>query len=505
MATRNDRLLQLYEEKMQRIAESSAKGVSAFESQADKDARVEKLLKDYEAFCMYYFSEYCTSTFGEFHKRTVRKLSKSWNIIALLQWSREFGKSVHANMMYPIWQLMRGELTGFIGYSANEDLAVRLLMDAKVNLEANAKLINDFGPQRGGKWEMDQFVTRKGIGFYAFGVDQTVRGTRFGSRRPNIASVDDLNDMRTLKNDRLSREKFERVKEDLMPALLTKRWQLLIPQNKFHRNAVTAIFEQEAELKSKVYISKANLLNEAGKSSWPQHISTEEAKDKIQAMGHLSSQREFFNNPIEEGTIFKREYIRYAKRLPWNSYDHLVSYTDPSYRNNQKSDYKACLLIGKKAGLYTVLRARVDRVSIEQMFEWCYAFDEEVGDPGAIRHYMESNFIQDMHFKALEPLAKKHGRRLRVIGDDRAKPDKFQRVSSLEPLFTNPRIFFDQTQKEDPGMVRLISQLLAFERGSNMNDDGPDALEGGITKIDMLAMTTVKPAYIQRSKSKFSF
>ena len=29
-------------------------------------------------------------------------------------------------------------------------------------------------------------------------------------------------------------------------------------------------------------------------------------------------------------------------------------------------------------------------------------------------------------------------------------------------------------------MIRLASQFLAFEKGSKVNDDGPDAVEGGI-------------------------
>lgn len=490
---------------MQRIAEATAGGVPAFESALEKEARKEALLKNYSKFCQHYFAEYCSSPMAPFHTSTVHYLKRTWNKVMLLQWSREFGKSVHANFMYPIYQLLRGELSGFIGYSANQDLAMRLMMDMKIALEANAKIIYDYGLQKSGKWEMDQFVTTGGIGFYAFGTDQTVRGTRFGHRRPNMASVDDLNDMRTLKNDKLSREKYERVKEDLMPALSTERWQLLIPQNKFHRNTVTALFEHDLELKGKVYVSKVNLMDDKGKSNWPKHITTEQAQDKVQAMGYLSSQREFFNNPIEEGQIFKRDHIKWGKRLPWNQYDHLVSYTDPSYRNNQKSDYKATLLIGRKGSDYHMLRARVDKVSTETMFIWCYDFDEEVGDPALIRHYMEANFIQDMHFKALDPLEKRYGRRLRIMGDDRSKPDKFQRISSLEPLFTFGKIIFDKTQQDDPGMNRLINQLLAFEKGSNINDDGPDAMEGGIFKLDQLVIKSQPPVFVKRSKSKFAF
>ena len=110
-----------------------------------------------------------------------------------------------------------------------------------------------------------------------------------------------------------------------------------------------------------------------------------------------------------------------------------------------------------------------------------------------------------MHFKALEPLAKEKGRRLRVSGDMRAKPDKFQRVSSLEPLFVNGLIEFDQTQQNAPGMIMLVDQLCAFEKGSSVNDDGPDALEGAIYKLDEMQALSVPPVSVVRKKSKFAY
>lgn len=504
MASRDEKLLQEYEEKMYRLAESSAKGLPLHEGAAEREARKEKLLKNYEQYCLHYFPEYCFSKMGKFQKNAIHHLKRRWNIVALLQWFREGAKSTHV-FMYVLYQLLRGELNGFIGYSANQDLAMRLLMDLKANLEANQRLIHDWGEFKGARWEMDQFYTSKGIGFYAFGYDQTVRGTRFGHRRPNMASVDDLNDMRTLKNDKLSREKYERVKEDLMPALDGRRWQVLIPQNKFHRNTVTAFFENDAELKKKVWLNRVDLLDRRGRSSWPEHISTAAAKEKMQAMGYLSSQREYMNNPIEEGQVFKREDIRWVKRRPTREYDILVQYTDPSYKNTHKSDYKASVLIGKKALEIHVLKAWVQKTGQAEMFGWHYEGDDYIGDHSAIRHYMEANFIQNLHANVLPALQKEKGRPLRISQDMRSKPDKYQRISSMESLFQNGHIGFNSTEKDNPNMTRLIDQLLVFEKGSNINDDGPDALEGAIYKAEELTVHQVPPAFVVRRKSKFAY
>lgn len=500
-------LITEYEEKAKRIQETTARGFDVNESPEHAQRRIARALSSYEAFAVQYFPGYISGTkLAKFQKDFGTRLSKRQNTIELLQWSREFGKSVHATCIAPLWLYYNGRLDGLITGSANEDLAMRLLFDIKANLENNARLFQDFGDRRSiGTWAMDGFTTNDGIQFLPFGVEQSPRGVRFGSKRPNYGVVDDLNDKKTLKNDAISQEIYEWVKEDFMGALSARGWWLAVPQNKFHRNTVTAKFEHDAELREKVHLHRVNMLNAAGESNFPEHISTAQAVDKIKSLGYYSSQREYFNNPIEEGKIFKREAITWTKRLPWKQYDALVAYSDPSYKNTAKSDYKATILVGKKANRYTVLRARIDKVSIDQMFRWHYAYDDLVEDPAIIRHYMEASFIQDMHLKALEPLATELGRALRCSGDVRSKGDKYTRISSMEPLFTNANIDFDATQKEDPHMLRLIDQLCAFEKGASVNDDGPDALESGISMLDLITVIDRPPIIVSRPRSKFSY
>ncbi|PHN00605.1 hypothetical protein [Flavilitoribacter nigricans] len=507
MGKLNDKqLLQEYEAKFQRIADSTVKGVPAFETEEEKQKRVAKALDDYEFFATYYFSDYIAGNkLAKFQKQAARYMDRAKYCIYLLQWFREAGKSVHTEIFYPMWQYYRGNLTGMITGSANEDLAMRLLFDIKVNFETNFKLIHDFGKRQSlGNWSMDNFITNDGIQFLPFGIKQSPRGTRFGPNRPNYGVIDDLNDKKSLKNDAISQEQFEWVKEDFIGGLNTKRWTCAIPQNKFHKNTITAKFEENKEVEF-VKLHRVNILNDDGESNFPEHITTEEAIAKNKAMGYFSSQRENFNNPLEEGKIFKRDYIKWGKRKAWTWYDAWVAYADPSYKNSDKSDYKAVILVAKKGPRYFVSRAMVAKATIADMFEYHYTLDEEVGDHALIRHWMEANFIQGMHFKALEPLQKKHGRRLRVSGDMRSKPDKFQRISSMEPLFENGMLEFDQTQQKDPGMTMLIDQLCAFEKGSSVNDDGPDALEGAIYKLDEMQALSTPPKTIPRRKSKFAF
>lgn len=470
-------LLEAFNKKVEDIL-SSAK-VDPKETRSQKEARIKRLLApgNYLEFKKYYFPEECFSEFGWFHKSAPQYIIDHPNKVALLQWSREFGKSMESNLFLPLYLKFTGHLNGMITGSANHELASALLLDPQAHLQENPRIINDFGNQiRPGKWRLGNFATPEGIQFMAFGKDQSPRGVRFKQYRPNYGSIDDLNTKKGVKNDDISQEDYLWVKEDFLAALAAKKWWLVIPQNKFHRNTVTAKFENDQE--TKVYLSRVNYRNAAGESNWPEHLTTEECIAKEEALGYNSAQREYFNNPVEEGTVFKPEWFVETEPLPYDQYEHLISYTDPSYKNTAHSDYKATVLIGKKGLEYHILKAFIEKCSITQMFANLYDLHDMTNSRAT--HHMEANFLQDLLFTELETLAGMKGYMLPVTKDMRSKPDKFQRVEALQPIAQRGIIKINKHEKNTPGMQRLINQFSAFEKGSRVNDDGPDAVEGGI-------------------------
>lgn len=496
--TNKDKILKRFEALKESIL--SATDAASFENESDKKSRIKQLLDDYASFCEYYFPHYCTAPTAYFQKKVFRKAILNPNKIYLLQWSREFAKSVHANILFPIFLKCKGELTGMIIGCANYDSAAAKLSDIQAEFESNQRLIADYGEQISfGNWEEGNFSCKDKVFFRAFGRSQSPRGVRFRHNRPNYGCVDDIDDKKLVKNDDLSKENYEWVKEEFMAALSIKKWWLFVPENKFHKNTVTARFENDQEVNT--YLSQVNLLDENGQSNWPENYSTEECLAKIKSLGSISSQREYFNNPIEEGTIFKEEQFEWIRRLPFKSYDYLITYTDPSYKSTDKSDYKATILLGKKGIEYHVLLARIDKVSISTMFEWMYDISNLCGDV-AVVHYMESVFLQDMMWNDLKSLSKSKGYMLPVAEDKRKKPDKFQRIEALSPLFERAVIKFNAAEQNSPGMILLKNQFLGFEKGSRVNDDGPDGVEGGIFILNQKTLEAIPPVIGQRKKSK---
>jgi hypothetical protein len=460
--------------------------IDLYETKADKHKRIKNLLTNYEAFCNYYFPEYCFAPFAWFQKKVQRDVITKPNNIFLEQWSRGFAKSTHYGLFLPLFLKFNNELTGFIVGSINQDMAGEKLEDIRANLQGNQRIINDFGEQMSyGAWEKGLFKTKDDVAFYGYGKDQSPRGTRFKWKRPNVALVDDLNDARQLKNLDRAKEDKRWVMSELKPALWTRKWWLFVAQNKFHDNAVTTLLEEDEEIKTIVH--KVNIRNEKGKSNWIENPDFSEAAIKVlEETEGAEFIRERMNTPFEEGSIFKNEWLKYTKPLPLKEYDGvLIHYLDPSYKSTDKSDYKAWVLIGKKGLEYHVLKAWGEKTDSKAMWEYAYDIDEWVGDEQTVNHSIEANFIQEeIHSKELDRVALEKGYMLRCHYDHRKKADKFERIQTMQPLFKRGLILFNEDEKAELGMKLLKTQLLAIEKGSRINDDLPDALEGAIWMAD---------------------
>lgn len=483
----DQRLIKDFEELVDIIRAST--GINPFESAGDKKKRIAWLLKNYEEFCKYYFPEYCFAPFAHFHKNIQRDIYNKPNNIFLEQWSRGFAKSTHFGLFLPLFIKFNGRLNGMMVGSYNETMAAEKLADVQANLQYNQRIINDFGQQFSyGNWEDGNFKTRDDVGFYAFGKGQSPRGTRFKWKRPNYGAVDDLNDARQLKNKSIAEEDKRWVMEELKPALWTREWWLLIAQNKFHDNTVTALLEDDEEIKTTTH--QVNIVNDKEETNWPENPDfSNEAIRSLQESEGGGFIRERMNTPFEEGKEFKQEWLdQWVVPLKLHKYDTVINYLDPSYKSTEKSDFKFWVQVGKTGKYYDILDAWGERTTSKNMWEHAFDVDDEAKDYTMIHHAMEANFIQeDWHKKELERVEEDKGRALRITFDRRAKGDKHERILTLPPLFQRGFIRFNVHNRGNKGMKLLRTQLLAFERGSKINDDGPDALEGAVWMADRFA------------------
>lgn len=488
----------------------AATAVNINETQAQRLARIRHLRTDYAAFVDYYFPHWTVSPetgkatpCAPFHVSAANKILKDRNLKAAFQWHRGAAKSTNMDVFVPMWLMAQEhrEINVMVLVGKSEDNAKTLLGDIQAELQYNQRYIHDFGEQYNvGTWEEGEFVTRSEVAFFARGRGQSPRGLRYRSHRPDYVVIDDLDDDELVESPARVTKLFDWVRSALFGTLDGGRGRFIMVGNLIAKNSVLAKW---CDIKS-VHVTKVNIYDNKGGISWASKWTPQEVKDIENVVGYRAFQKEYMNNPIIEGAIFRNEWIRWGKRPAWSKFSEIVLYIDPSFKGSIKNDYKAAKLWGKAGTTLYHLRAFVRQSSVAEMVRWCYDLYEWTREQGiSVRWYMEANFMQDTILDEFRREGELRGYQLPITGDKRKKPDKFQRVEAISPLWERGFVVYDETQRDDPDMLAGIDQTLAFEKGMRGHDDAPDADEGAIWVLQRdTRAKSFNPSFGRRTNAK---
>lgn len=488
----------------------AATAVNINETQAQRLARIRHLRTDYAAFVDYYFPHWTinpetgkATPCAPFHVSAANKILKDRNLKAAFQWHRGAAKSTNMDVFVPMWLMAQEhrEINVMVLVGKSEDNAKTLLGDIQAELQYNQRYIHDFGEQYNvGTWEEGEFVTRSEVAFFARGRGQSPRGLRYRSHRPDYVVIDDLDDDELVESPARVTKLFDWVRSALFGTLDGGRGRFIMVGNLIAKNSVLAKW---CDIKS-VHVTKVNIYDNKGGISWASKWTPQEVKDIENVVGYRAFQKEYMNNPIIEGAIFRNEWIRWGKRPAWSKFSEIVLYIDPSFKGSIKNDYKAAKLWGKAGTMLYHLRAFVRQSSVAEMVRWCYDLYEWTREQGiSVRWYMEANFMQDTILDEFRREGELRGYQLPITGDKRKKPDKFQRVEAISPLWDRGFVVYDETQRDDPDMLAGIDQTLAFEKGMRGHDDAPDADEGAIWVLQRdTRAKSFNPSFGRRTNAK---
>lgn len=492
MLAEQKEILERWREHCTRVQKLTA--LDAHETDIEKSARIKKLRNNYAAFCEYYFPHYLTQydkATGEpvkithnapFHNEAAKKVKETPNLKAAFMWPRGHAKSTHFDVFMPLWLIFQPKrlINVMVVVSKSEDAAKGLLGDIQAELEANQRIINDYGSQKsGGDWQDGEFVAQCGVAFFARGRGQSPRGLRYKEARPDYIVIDDLDDDELCRNERRVHEMSEWVKTALFGATDVGRGRFIMVGNLISK---TSVLQEFSETKD-VFLSKIKAVDANGNPVWKEKWTKQEAEAMRTFMGYRNWEKEMMHNPIKEGTIFKRDWIKYKKILPLHQYDQLIVYIDPSFKGTTKNDYKAARFWGRKGKEFHLIDCYVRQDSVRGMVRWCYNLWESLPENVAVIWYMEANFMQDTLLDEFEREGDERGHQLPLTPDNRKKPDKIARIEAVSPLWERGFIHYNIDKTNDPDMIAGIDQTLGLERGSTVHDDAPDADEGAIWKF----------------------
>lgn len=492
------RLLREWEERRKNILSESF----IVESAGNKEERIARAREDFEYFARTYFPHLCKKPCAKFHIEAARYIKAHPNARAVFRWPRGHAKSTIMSLIIPLWLLIqeKREINLMLLVSQSEDKAKKLLRNLRAELEINPLFISDFGQMAGGgEWADGEFKTTTGVLFVAVGRGQSPRGLINRGLRPDYIVIDDLDDDELVLNPSRVGRALDWCLSALIGTMAMGRGRFIMVGNLIGKDSVLARMERRPTM----HVSVVYGVDKNGRSVWPENYTPKELAELRAVMGERLWQKEMMHNPTVEGSIFRQRDIRYGRMLPLKEYRSLVCYTDPSFKNSSKNDFKATVLLGKTPdGYIHLLKAYVDRAPVSDMVRWHYDIEGWIGGRVPVMFYMESNFIQDLLLDEFRKAGEACGYHIPVRGDARKKPDKFARIEAIQPLFERGIVIFNEDERESPGMRELVDQLLMFERGSRTPDDAPDALEGGIFKLQRRTLDSVAPYVAGRRPSR---
>ena len=479
--------------------------VNESESKQEQLDRIRRARRDYAFFVEYYFPHWCTENDGKiipsakFHIDTANKIKENKTLKAVLKWARGHAKSTHVGVFTPMWMMCQEEreINVMVLVGKSQDSANTLLSDLQAELQYNNRFIHDFGEQyNAGHWVFGEFVTKSGIAFFSRGRGQSPRGLRYRDKRPDYIVIDDLDDDELC----LSKERVEKltkwVKEALFGSFGAEGGRFIMVGNLISKQSVLANIEKSEGM----YVTQVNVRDKNGIPSWPELWTEERIREKETFMGFASFQKEYMNNPITEGTVFSE--MTFGRVPAFDKFRFLVGYGDPAPSNSKdgKGSFKSLFLIGFCEGVYYVIKGFIDRTTNAEFVSWYYALRNYVNDRTQLYYFIENNTLQNPFYEQVfVPLFVKEAETKGFIGitpDERKKPDKFSRIEgNLEPLNRMGKLIFNEKEKENPHMKRLIEQFLLLNPQMRSPADGPDCIEGGVWVINQKMASVASGAF----------
>lgn len=472
------------------------------------EARRKRLEADDEAWFRYYFDQYYTCEAADFHKKATRRIMKYKRWYEVRAWSRELAKS--ARSMMEISKLaLTGDIRNVLLISNSSDNAERLLLPFMANFEENRRIIQDYGNQKKmGAWETGEFTCQCGCSFRAIGAGQSPRGTRNKNFRPDFILIDDIDTDEECRNPERIKTKWKWLEEALIPTMsVSGNYRILFNGNIIAKDCcITRAIDKARTIPKIGYYEIINIRDKYGFSVWPDKNSEWDIDQFLSLVSASAGQKEFYNNPVSEGNIFKNR--AYGKVPDLKKFKYLVIYGDPAPGENRtkKSCAKSVVLIGKKDGKLYVIKGFVGKELNSVFIDWYVHLLLYVNGKTNVYCYMENNKLQDPFFRQVfKPLVakakKKYDISLNIKGDEERKTDKATRIeSNLEPLDRDGLLIFNEAEKDNPHMQEIVDEFKLFELTMPYEVAAPDAIEGGLRILDKVQRESTPVDYVSRNQ-----
>ena len=463
-----------------------SEAVSPFngDTSAKQDARKKLAKKDILYFFRTYLPHYFIVDFAPFHSGWARRAVLK-NHVYIAAVPREHAKSTFWSFGVPLYNIVYQFRRFHILCSDTNDLASDFVLAIKVELEQNKRIRHDFGDLRGFPWTTSNFVTSNDVRVWARGYGEPIRGRKFKNWRADYICSDDLENERSVRSPRQTAGRVEWIKTALLGSM-DADGLLVYAQNMFSpRSAIAQMVADTKDDGSPRYDSTvlAAIIDEgtpAERPLWPALWPMDRIRAKIEQVGLRAFRKEFMNQVESDDAEFKSSLVQYY--TPDILFDRdscrIATFCDPSAKSGKKNDYKAVITVARDAKRFYVLHAWIRHAGVTEMLNACLKAVQEYHRPGDMIG-IEDNMFGDFLHQAIEEHAKDTGVHLPWRPVNHSANKEARIVGTLSYLYQQGNIQFVKNQSDQN---RLLEQLWYLE-DPNINDDGPDALEGAVSML----------------------
>ena len=282
----------------------------------------------------------------------------------LIEAYRGGAKTTLITRLYNLWLLLTDKKSYGIVVSSTIDIAVESSDTLRVELEENARLINDFKIEIGDKWKSDEFIflaDKKPKKLKFFGAGKKIRGTNFLGKRPDIIIADDIENDENVESlaQREKLYKWFRKAVLKLPSRYDPSFNIIVVGTRLHHDGLLARIKKLSAFTSfnfPLVVKFPNNIDELNKDNVAKAkisnmILDDESMDKRGVLAEFFDDKESFyseyqNEPLSrDGAIFS-EYKTYEQMPVCDAY---YIGLDPAM-GKARGDYFAIALLGVVRG-----------------------------------------------------------------------------------------------------------------------------------------------------------
>ncbi len=304
----------------------------------------------------------------------------------------------------------------------------------------------------------------------AYGKGAAVRGLSWGSKRPDLVIIDDPQDNEDARSETVTVTDWNWFLSDVYFLGQSTRI-FLIGNNLGERCIIERVIRGAQHLN---FITKRiPILNEDGKSNWPEKWPTsmiEDERDHAAGLGQVDIwYREKMCECISpDSQKFKREYFRYYDKVKGLEQMNIYTTGDLAISQKANSDYSAIVTVGVNGdGHWFVLDVEYGRydptTTMDAIFSAVRKWKpltvgiEAVAYQAALQHFLEKEMPRRGIFFRIQPL--------------KAEKKKELRIDAIQPRFAVGSVWF---KRGAVWLDKLEGELLSYPHGAH--DDIIDAL-----------------------------